>query len=249
MSVTSVCLCLGRWPAAVCTKVGQPAHPAVPIPPALPLHPPTHPLPTTHPLTSVRREGGLNYLGNPGLVHAQSIVATLLVQIILLGAAEGYRYSGGWVGEWVDDKKELETPRLREEGLQQGGCCHQASAAVCPSPRHAALHTQLSHPLCVPLSLPAAGEGPVETSGDPLYPGGFFDPLGLGDDPDTLAELKVRVCLMGWACFVVGGGGNLRPCARMSPRHITGGSRAGAWAGLGAGCQTHIPHVPPRFCR
>ena len=75
-------------------------------------------------------DDGLNYLGNANLIHAQSIVATVAVQVILMGQAEAFRNSPTGL-DWA-------------EGL------------------------------------------------DRQYPGGPFDPLGLADDPDTFAELKVK---------------------------------------------------------
>jgi len=76
---------------------------------------------------------GIQYLGVPGLINAHNIIATLIVQVVLMGWVENYRFSGG-VG--------LENTSLY--------------------------------------------------GADNLYPGGAFDPLGLADDPDSFAELKVK---------------------------------------------------------
>jgi hypothetical protein len=47
-------------------------------------------------------EGGIDYIGNANIVHAQSINAVVFFQVAIMAPAEGYRVAGGPIGEASD---------------------------------------------------------------------------------------------------------------------------------------------------
>merc|ERR1712093_245386 len=101
-------------------------------------------------LPQIFQEGGLNYLGNENLVHAQSILAITVCQVILMGGCEAYRVNGGPLGEGLDT-------------LHPGGQPSNYNPPLLK--QHKFYRNERTE---------------------------AFDPLGLADDPDTFAELKIK---------------------------------------------------------
>ena len=115
------------------------------------------------------QEGGLDYLGNPSLIHAQSIIAVTACQ-----ARAAQRHGDGHV---MGSRGSSTSFRLNPS----------CSSCISPFRRHPAQVVLMGLIEGYRVNGGPAGEGL-----DPLYPGGAFDPLGLADDPETAAELKVK---------------------------------------------------------
>ena len=104
--------------------------------------------------TQLLKDGGtIDYLNNPKLVHAQSLVALVLVEIVVMAQVEVSPGRGAARhGRGTDTHNHTKAFRA-----SQGGTTFPSYNCV-----------------------------------DRIHPGGTFDPLGLADDPEDFAELKVK---------------------------------------------------------
>jgi hypothetical protein len=121
------------------------------------------------------QDGGLNYLGNSSLVHAQSILATLGCQV--RAAAEPARAQAP---EWAHPL--MRRPWLLVEGLGGGarGFGRAAQHHGHPPPPASWLTRAAPAPQVILMGLIEGyrvNGGPAGEGLDPLYPGEAFDPL------------------------------------------------------------------------
>ena len=125
---------------------------------------------------------GLNYLGKPNLVHAQSIIATLACQVWMLGGM----LACALLASLAQTAYAVERHTCIPLQILQVLRCRLQHVWRCAARAQVILMGGAE-------SYRAQGSGPGLDGLDRLYPGGPFDPLELASDPDTLAELKVSV--------------------------------------------------------